>query len=83
MIRIDNGPEFMSHKVGHWCKERNITIAFIQHGKPTQNACVKRFNGNLRRESLNACVIKTLSEVRQKVEELANDNNKIRPWLNV
>lgn len=79
MIRVDNGPEFISHKLDHWCKERKITIAFIQPGKPTQNAYVERFNGNLRRELLNAYVFKTLSEVRQKVEEWANDYNKMRP----
>ena len=79
MIRVDNGPEFISHKLEHWCGERKITIAFIQPGKPTQNAYVERFNGNFRRELLNAYVFKTLSEVRQKVEEWANDYNKMRP----
>ncbi len=79
MIRVDNGPEFISYKLDNWCKEHKITIAFIQPGKPTQNAYVERFNGNLRRELLNAYVFKTLSEVREKVEEWMSDYNEMRP----
>lgn len=79
MIRVDNGPEFISFKLDNWCKERKITLAFIQPGKPTQNAFVERFNGNLRSELLNAYVFKTLSEVREKVEEWMIDYNEMRP----
>jgi putative transposase len=28
MIRVDNGPEFISHRLDVWCKEHNITLAF-------------------------------------------------------
>ena len=30
MIRVDKGPEFISQKLDQWCKEHQITLAFIQ-----------------------------------------------------
>lgn len=79
MIRVDNGPEFISHKLDLWCKEHKIGLIFIQPGKPTQNAFVERFNGNIRRELLNAYVFKTVSEFREKAEEWMYDYNNLRP----
>ena len=79
MIRVDNGPEFISHKLDAWCKERRITLAYIQPGKPTQNAYVERLNGSIRRELLNAYVFRTLDEVREKADEWLYDYNYHRP----
>ena len=75
MIRVDNGPEFISAKLDVWCKEHKVTLAFIQPGKPTQNAYIERFNGSIRRELLNAYVFKTLDEVRHKPQQWAEDYN--------
>ena len=79
MIRVDNGPEFISHKLDAWCKEKKVTLAFIQPGKPTQNAYVERLNGSIRRELLNAYVFRTLDEVREKAESWQYDYNYKRP----
>lgn len=79
MIRVDNGPEFISHKLDLWCKEHKIDLIFIQPGKPMQNGFVERFNGNIRRELLNAYVFKTLSEVREKADDWMIDYNYHRP----
>lgn len=79
MIRVDNGPEFISHKLDLWCKENKINLVFIQPGKPTQNAFIERCNGNIRRELLNAYVFKTLTDVRTKAEEYMDDYNNYRP----
>lgn len=79
MIRVDNGPEFISHKLDHWCRQNQITLAFIQPGKPTQNAYVERLNGSMRRELLNAYVFRTLEEVREKAAEWMDDYNHHRP----
>ena len=79
MIRVDNGPEFISRKLDHWCKDNNVTLAFIQPGKPTQNAYVERLNGSIRTELLNAYIFKTLGEVRQKVAQWKYDYNHNRP----
>jgi len=79
MIRVDNGPEFISCKLDVWCKENKIQLVFIQPGKPTQNAIIERCNGSIRRELLNAYVFKTLDQVRTMTEEWRMDYNQNRP----
>jgi putative transposase len=79
MIRVDNGPEFISHKLDMWCRENKITLVFIQPGKPMQNGYVERCNGSIRKELLNVYVFTSLSEVRQKAEEWMQDYNFERP----
>lgn len=79
MIRVDNGPEFISHRLDAWCKENKIKLVFIQPGRPQQNAYVERCNGSIRKELLNAYVFKTLTEVREKAEEWMFDYNNHRP----
>lgn len=79
MIRVDNGPEFISAKLDHWCRENGIILTYIQPGKPTQNAYVERLNGSIRRELLSAYVFRTLNEVREKADEWMTDYNHHRP----
>lgn len=78
-IRCDNGPEFISHKLDQWCAERQITLQFIQPGKPMQNAYIERTNGSIRRELLNAYLFNSLAEVRTLKEEWRMDYNAERP----
>jgi len=79
MIRVDNGPEFISHQLDGWCKKNKIMLVFIQPGKPMQNGYIERLNGSIRRELLNAYVFNTLNEVKNKVEEWVLDYNHYRP----
>lgn len=79
MIRSDNGPEFISHALDEWCRKHQITLTYIQPGKPMQNAYVERCNGNVRRELLNANVFYSLDEVREKVGAWMEDYNNHRP----
>lgn len=78
-IRTDNGPEFISHKLEEWCREKQITLQFIQLGKPMQNAYIERKNGSVRRELLNAYLFYSLNEVRVMCEEWQQDYNSERP----
>lgn len=78
-IRVDNGPEFVSSKLGLWCEEHGINLQFIQPGKPSQNAYIERFNGSFRRDVLDAYLFETLTQVRILAEEWMNDYNYERP----
>ena len=79
MIRVDNGPEFISHVLDEWCRRNGVILVYIQPGKPTQNAYVERCNGSVRKELLNANVFYSLREVREKIEEWMHDYNHDRP----
>lgn len=79
MIRVDNGPEFISAKLDMWCNDNKIKLIFIRPGKPTENAYVERFNGSFRRELLNAYVFRSLQEVRDLANEYIHDYNTKRP----
>ena len=78
-LRSDNGPEFISHILQQWCEENEITLQYIQPGKPTQNAYIERKNGSIRRELLNAYLFNSLAEVRCLSEEWRIDYNTERP----
>lgn len=78
-IRVDNGPEFISHKLQQWCEDNKITLQFIQPGKPMQNAYIERKNGSIRRELLNAYLFYSLNEVRLMCEQWREDYNGERP----
>jgi len=79
MIRVDNGPEFISHLLDEWCRKHGITLVYIQPGKPMQNGYVERCNGSVRKELLNANVFYTLDEVRERIAEWMEDYNQHRP----
>jgi putative transposase len=79
MIRVDNGPEFISFKLDYYCRQNHVTLIFIQPGKPTQNAFIERCNGSIRKELLSAYVFQSLSEVRVKIREWVKDYNENRP----
>lgn len=78
-IRTDNGPEFTSHKLAEWCTKNQITLQYIQPGRPMQNAYIERKNGSIRRELLNAYLFHSLNEARLMCESWRVDYNEERP----
>jgi putative transposase len=78
-IRVDNGPEFISSALVEFCEEKNITLQYIQPGKPTQNAFIERFNKTLRTDVLDAYIFESLDQVRAIAEQWQQDYNQNHP----
>lgn len=78
-IRTDNGPEFTSKDLELWCKDNQISIQFIQPGKPMQNGYIERFNRVYREAVLDAYLFFDLNQVRQLTEEWIEEYNERRP----
>lgn len=78
-IRADNGPEFIAAELCDWCRERNITLRFIQPGRPMQNGFIERFNRSYRQDVLDANLFSNLAEVKMWSDEFEQDYNEHRP----
>ena len=78
-IRVDNGPELISHRLGDWCNQKNIKLKFIQSGKPMQNAYIERFNRLFREDVLDAYWFEELEQVRIIAERWRQDYNRHHP----
>ncbi len=78
-IRVDNGPEFRSTRFTQWAQSNGVEVAYIQPGKPTQNALIERLNGTYRREVLNCYAFEDLDDVRRITEDWMHTYNTIRP----
>ena len=78
-LRLDNGPELISHTLADWATERDVALAFIQPGKPAQNAFIERFNRTYREAVLDAFLFHTVAEVQAITEDWLEEYNAIRP----
>jgi putative transposase len=80
-IRIDNGPEYVSGKLMEWAEKQGVRLAYIQPGKPQQNAYIERYNRTVRGEWLSQYIFETIEE-DQATQWLWTYNNE-RPNLGI
>jgi putative transposase len=78
-ITCDNGTEFTSQAMLLWQKESVVKLAFIQPGKPAQNAFVESLNGRFRRECLDEHWFRSLDKATQIIEAWRDHYNNERP----
>ena len=78
-LRIDNGPELISQQVVDWARKHDVYLAYIQPGKPAQNAFIERFNRTYREAVLDAYLFDTVPEAQAITENWLDEYNAIRP----
>ena len=78
-LRLDNGPELITQTLADWAAKHEVTLAFIQPGKPAQNAFIERFNRTYREAVLDAYLFHTIAEVQAITEDWLEEYNAIRP----
>ena len=78
-ITCDNGTEFTSKAMFFWQKASGVKLAFIQPGKPTQNAFIESLNGRFRQECLNQNWFRSMDEARAIIGAWRHHYNHKRP----
>jgi putative transposase len=76
---MDNGSELTSRHFLSWGTEWKLELAYIQPGKPVQNAHVESFNGKLRDECLNVSWFRNLWQARLRIGAWRKEYNTARP----
>jgi len=78
-LRMDNGSELTSRHFLSWGVDWKLELAYIQPGKPVENAHVESFNGKLRDECLNVSWFRNLWQARARIEAWRKEYNCERP----
>jgi len=79
ILRVDNGPEFLSGEFIAWAESAGMMIQYIQPGEPNQNAYIERFNRTYRNELLNLYLFRNLAEIREATYWWMIEYNEQRP----
>ena len=77
-LRCDNGPKNVSETLIEWANKQQITLLYIQPGKPTQNSYIERFNRKARRERLDLHRFDSLDQARQLATQYIWEYNIVR-----
>ena len=84
LIRVDNGPEFVSKVLDCWAYERGVVLDSGRPGKPTDNCFVESSDGRFRDGSTHASNFDThwflsVEDAKAKIEVWRRDTNATRP----
>jgi len=79
IVRVDNGPEYISGKLMAWAEKMGIHILYIQPGKPQQNAYIERYNRTVRHEWLDQNIFQTVEEAQDQATRWLWTYNNDRP----
>jgi putative transposase len=82
-IRCDNGPENLSSALVKWANEHQITMMYIQPGKPTQNAYIERYNRTVRHEWLDMHAFNSIGHARELATAWLWRYNNERPHMGI
>lgn len=74
VLRMDNGPEFVSKRLARLCGDR-IGMFFIEPGTPWNNGFVESFNNFRSRECLRRHDFANIVEAREIITEFHRDYN--------
>ena len=83
MIRVNNGPEYVSSKLIEWASKHHITLCYIQPGKPQQNAYIERYNRTVRNEWLGVNIFHSIQEVQEYATQWLWTYNNDRPNMGI
>lgn len=78
-IRCDNGPEYISQHLLAWAKKEDISMKYIQPGKPQQNAYVERYNRTVRYDWLSHHLFESIQDVQAFASQWLWTYNNERP----
>ena len=82
-LRCDNGPEYISQDLIEWANQDQITLLYIQPGKPTQNTYVERFNRTARNESLELNIFEDIEHAQLLATQWQWTYNNERPHSSI
>ncbi|MGE2736101.1 IS3 family transposase [Mycolicibacterium vaccae] len=74
VLRMDNGPEFISQALQQFCDGR-FGMSYIPPGTPWNNGHIESFNNRLRKECLNRNHWNTLLEARVVIGDFKDEHN--------
>ncbi len=80
MIRVDNGPEYISGKLMEWAEKQGVTIQPVQ---PQRNAYIERYTRTVRHEWLDQYNIESNEEAQDHATQWLWTYNTDRPNIPV